>query len=80
MGFPIETCPVALLPLLIKARSELHALAAPQASDIAARIGAALEALIEVAGDVEAYGHKWGGGGVGEMAAQNLEATREWYE
>jgi hypothetical protein len=76
--FPIETCPPKVLPLLIEARERLHRLAAPQASAIADRIGAALEALIDVAGDVECYGNKWTGGRMEEIAAQIREATREW--
>ena len=76
--FPIDTCPPKVLPLLIEARERLLHVAAPQASQIADRIGRALEALIDVAGDVEAYGNKWTGGRMEELAAQIREATRDW--
>ncbi len=77
--FPIETIPVAILPLLIEARGRLHGLGAPQASRIAERIGEVLEALIDVAADVESYGNKWTGGSLSEIAAALSVATREWY-
>lgn len=76
--YPIETCSLASLPLLIEARERLLHLAAPQASRIADRISAALEELIECAGDVEAYGNRWAGGDIAELAARCNAATKEW--
>jgi hypothetical protein len=77
--FPIDTCPRAVLPLLIEAKARLHRLGAPQAGAIADRISVALENLIDVAADVEAYGNKWGGGRMGELAEEIRLATRSWY-
>lgn len=76
--YPIETCSLASLPLLIEARERLYSLAAPQASRIADRISAALEEIIECAGDVEVYGSRWTGGDIAELAARCSTATKEW--
>ena len=82
--YPIETCSLASLPLLIEARERLYSLAAPQASRIADRISAALEEIIECAGDVEVYGNKWCGGDmltrstIGDLAAKLNAVTKEW--
>jgi hypothetical protein len=52
--------------------------AAPRASDLATRIAALLESVIDLAGDVQAYGNKWCGGTMGELATKLREATREY--
>lgn len=75
---PLTRCSAAALPLVIEAHGILHGLAAPQASRIAEKISALLEGIIDVAGDIEAYGNKWTGGRTGELAALIREATREY--
>ena len=75
---PLTRCATASLPVLLRAHDALHSLAAPRASRIAERIGAALEELISCAEDVEAYGSTWTGGDMGEIAADARTATREW--
>ncbi len=77
--FPIHTISPVILPLLIEAHIRLRDLAAPQASRIADQIGACLETLIDIAGDVEAYGSKWTGGRMEELATQIREATKVWH-
>jgi hypothetical protein len=77
---PLTRCATASLPVLLRAHDVMHGLAAPRASRIAERISAALEELIECAGDAEAYGNTWSGGEMGEIAAAAREATREWRE
>jgi hypothetical protein len=76
--FPIDTVPVAILPLLIEARHELHRFGAPQACRLSDKISAALEALIECAEDVESYGNKWTGGTMGNLAQSLNVATKPW--
>ena len=78
--FPIDTIPPTVLPLLIEARKILRPLGAPKACRLEADITAALEQLINVATDVEAYGNKWCGGSMGELADKIRDATREWWE
>ena len=73
--YPINTCSLAALPLLIQARDRLDKLAAPQASGIAYEIGLLLEQIIELAGVVEAYGNKWTGGEIGKIADKLNAAT-----
>jgi hypothetical protein len=75
---PATRCSVAALPLLVEAHTRLHGVAAPHASRIAERIGALLDSIIDVAGDVEAYGNKWCAGDMGELARRVREATREY--
>ena len=74
---PLTRCASASLPLLIEAHTRLYGLAAPQASRIADRIGHAMAELIDIAGEVEAYGNKWCGGDIGELAESLRNATAE---
>ena len=78
--YPIDTVPLAILPLLIEAKNELHSYGAPQASRIAERISTILTDLIDVAADVEAYGNKWIGGKMEDIATALNIATKEWYD
>jgi hypothetical protein len=75
---PLTRCASASLPLLIEAQTRLHGVAAPQASQIAERIGAALADLIDIAGEVEAYGNKWCDGDMGHLAESLRTATAEY--
>jgi hypothetical protein len=75
---PLTRCAAAALPLLITAHGELHGVAAPRASALADRIGAAMALLIDIAGDVEAYGNRWTGGEIGELAEKLRAATAEY--
>lgn len=76
---PLTRSATAVLPLLIEAHGRLYGLAAPKASRLADRIGDALATLIDIAGDVEAYGNKWCGGDMERLATQLREATREYH-
>jgi hypothetical protein len=77
---PLTRSATAALPVLIDALPLLHGFAAPKASRIADRIAELLEQIIECAGDVQAYGNTWRGGGMGGIAARAWEATREYDE
>ena len=72
---PLTRSAAAVLPLLIEAHDRLYGLAAPQASRIADRIANALAELIDIGGEVEAYGNKWEGGRMGKLAAEIRTAT-----
>ena len=74
---PLTRCAAASLPLLIEAHTRLHGVAAPQASRIADRIAAAMADLIDIAGEVEAYGNKWCDGDMGKLAESLRNATAE---
>lgn len=75
---PLTRCATAALPLLIEAQDLLHGVAAPKAGAIAERISNALALLIDIAGDVEAYGNRWTGGEIGELAEKLRAATAEY--
>lgn len=75
---PLTRCSAAALPLLIEAHGYLSGVAAPQASRLADKISDLLQEVIDLAGDVEAYGNKWDGGTMGDLAAQIREATKEY--
>ena len=75
---PLTRCATAALPVLIDAHSLLHGIAAPKATRIAERIAGLLEQIIDCAGDVQAYGNTWIGGGGRELADRAFAATAEY--
>ena len=75
---PLTRCATAALPVLIDAHSLFHGLAAPKATRIAERIATLLEQIIDCAGDVQAYGNSWTGGGGRELADRAAAATAEY--
>ena len=75
---PLTRCSAAALPLIIQAHDVLHSLAAPKASKLADRISALLEEIINVAGDVAAYGNSWVGGDMGKIADSIRLATKDY--
>lgn len=74
---PLTRCSAAAFPLLIKAHDSLHGVAAPQASRLADKIADLMDAAIQLAGEVEAYGNKWDGGTMGDLAVALRDATSE---
>jgi hypothetical protein len=56
---PLDQSATTLLPLLLRARGKLSALAAPKAEKLSDRIFVLLEQMVDVAEDVELYCDKW---------------------
>ena len=77
-GTPLTRSAAAALPVLLDAHAHLRGVAAPQSSRLAYRIASLLEQIIWCAADVQAYGDKWTGGGMKEIADRAREATREY--
>jgi hypothetical protein len=75
---PLTRGATGALPLLIRASELLHGLAAPQAARLAERIGAALAEIVDLAGDVEAYGSKWERDEMAQIADALRAATAEY--
>lgn len=80
IGSPMEQAARSVFPLLIEADHVLYGLAAPRASELSQRVSAVLETVTDLAGDIEAYGNTWSGGGLGGIALRINTATKPLWE